>query len=274
MNVQIAEYPPVDVLRPYVQRFWTGRFLAREVNPLAQRVPPTGFIELIIHLSDHHCHLSGSAGWGRSPDSLLIGLQRGCYEVRFTQEVEVFAIRFKPAGFCGLFNMPVRELVDTHADLMAVLDARFRDMTAHLRDAPDGPGQVRVAERFLIGIADSSEITYVHRATELIRRVRGRMRVADLADRVCISRRQLERAFKRSLGLSPKQYMRIARLGLAQELLQGGRHHGLADVAHRAGYADQSHFSREFKDLVGDQPTRFLADQDAYAAVAAESSHV
>lgn len=43
------------------------------------------------------------------------------------------------------------------------------------------------------------------------------------------------------------------------------RYHSLADLAYQAGYTDQSHFNREFKLLVGEQPSRFLAEQDAYA---------
>lgn len=267
MNIQVEEYRPADALRPYVQRFWTGRFSPLQAHSLTQRIPPHGFLDVIIHLTDHHCDLVGSAGWNQSPDYMLIGVQRVAYEVRFTRAVEVFAIRFKPAGFCSLFGVPVGELVDAHEDLVAVLDARFRDFAGRLREAPDVVERLRTAERYLLEAAADPEFTYLNRATELIRTSAGKLRVADVADRVHISRRQLERAFQRALGLSPKQYMRIARLNLVQALLRSGTHHGLADVAHRAGYADQAHFSREFKRLVGECPTRFLSEQDAYAVL-------
>ena len=97
------------------------------------------------------------------------------------------------------------------------------------------------------------------------------MRVADVADQLCISRRQLERAFKSKLGLSPKQYTRISRLSFAQQLLQQGSFHSLADVAYQAGYADQSHFNRDFKLLVGEQPSRFLEEQGSYVVSAMDA---
>ena len=265
MDVQLQEFRPVQALRPYVQRFWTGCFNARGGDRLAQRVVPNGFVEVIVHLTDLHCDLPVASGWRQSPDDILIGLQNGPYEVRFADRVEVFAIRFKPAGFCSLFGVPLGELADTHEDLTAVVGRRFRELAARLRDARDVAGRLRVAERVLTEAAACRETTYLDRAAEWIGASGGRLPVAALADHLGISRRQLERAFKRQLGLSPKQYMRIARLNVVHGLLQDGRHRGLADVAYRAGYADQSHFNRDFKQFVGDSPSRYLADQALYA---------
>ena len=247
MGAHIQEYRPSDDLRPYVQRFWTGCFDGSHAHGLALRVVPNGFLEFILHLTDHHCDLHGAAGWGPSPDHTLIGVQSETYEVRFTRAVEVFAIRLKPAGFCTLFGVPVSELLNTHEDLVAVLGTRFRAFAVRLRDAPGTPARIRAAE--------------------LIRASGGTLRVADVADRVYISTRQLERAFKTTIGLSPKQYMRIARLNRVQKLLREGQHRGLADVAYQAGYADQSHFTRDFKLLVGKPPVRFLSEQEAYVEV-------
>lgn len=270
MGAHIQEYRPSDDLHPYVQHFWTGRFDGSRAHGLALRVVPSGFLELIVHLTDHHCDLHGSAGWRQSPDYTLIGVQSTAYEVRFTRAVEVFALRFKPAGFCTLFGFPVSELLNTHEDLVAVLGARFRAFAVRLRDALDTPARIRVAEQYLLQAVGRRDLAYVNRAAELIRASGGTLRVDDLADRVYISPRQLERAFKQTIGLSPKQYMRIARLNRVQELLRAGRHRGLADVAYQAGYVDQSHFNRDFKLLVGQPPLRFLDEWDTQVDVEAD----
>lgn len=249
-----------------MERFWTGRFRPRGTDRLAQRVVPSGFVEVIVHLTDDRCHLPALAAWRPSPESTLIGLQHEPYEVRFDREVEVFAICFSPAGFCSLFGVPLSGVVGTHDDLAAVLGPRFQAFAARLRGAVDVAERLRLAEGYFSEAAGGrSDVTYLHRAERMIRASGGTLRVADVADRLSVSPRQLERAFKDALGLSPKQYMRIARLNLVQGLLEEGRYQTLAEVAYRAGYADQAHFNRDFKGLVGDAPSLYLAEADAYA---------
>jgi AraC family transcriptional regulator len=63
--------------------------------------------------------------------------------------------------------------------------------------------------------------------------------------------------FKRATGLPPHQYVIARRVERAKQLLQGGTDLSLAEVALRAGFSDQSQFSRHFKRLVGVTPGQF-----------------
>jgi AraC family transcriptional regulator len=65
------------------------------------------------------------------------------------------------------------------------------------------------------------------------------------------------RQFKAATGLPPHQYVILRRVERAQQLLQGGDDLSLAEVAARAGFTDQSQFSRQFKRLVGVTPGQF-----------------
>lgn len=69
----------------------------------------------------------------------------------------------------------------------------------------------------------------------------------------------LARVFRHHLGLSPGEYARRCRIERATDLLLRGSE-SLADVAAAAGYADQSHFSREFARETGMSPRRFRAE--------------
>ena len=65
-------------------------------------------------------------------------------------------------------------------------------------------------------------------------------------------------AFREATGLSPLRWQMDARVRRAQRLMLDNREHSLAFVAMRSGFADQSHFSRAFLDIVGVTPTAWL----------------
>jgi len=79
--------------------------------------------------------------------------------------------------------------------------------------------------------------------------------VAELASAAAWSPRQLEREFRRRVGLTPKSLARILRF---QNVL---RWRGIrpewpwADLAAHAGYADQAHLVRDFRAFAGTTPT-------------------
>lgn len=67
---------------------------------------------------------------------------------------------------------------------------------------------------------------------------------------------QLSRDFRALLGTSPYRYLQHRRVDLAKRLLREGA--TLAEAAHGAGFADQSHFGRTFRKAVGLTPKQWL----------------
>jgi AraC family transcriptional regulator len=65
------------------------------------------------------------------------------------------------------------------------------------------------------------------------------------------------RQFKAATGLPPHQYVLTRRVERAQHLLRANGELGLAEIALRVGFTDQSHFSFHFKRIVGVTPGRF-----------------
>jgi len=66
------------------------------------------------------------------------------------------------------------------------------------------------------------------------------------------------RIFARSVGVTPHQYVVRLRLRRAVELVRDGRS-GLAEIAMRTGFADQSHLSRWIRRVYGVSPTQLVA---------------
>jgi AraC family transcriptional regulator len=78
-----------------------------------------------------------------------------------------------------------------------------------------------------------------------------------MAALVGLSPYHFARQFKVATGLPPHQFLIARRVERAKQFLQAGTDVSLAEVALRAGFSDQSQFSRHFKRLVGVTPGRF-----------------
>ncbi|MCC6002608.1 MAG: GlxA family transcriptional regulator [Pararhodobacter sp.] len=79
--------------------------------------------------------------------------------------------------------------------------------------------------------------------------------VPDLARRLQISQRQIERDFRTVYGMSPSQFYRQLRLNLAHRLLQQ-TNLSVTEVAVSAGFGSAEHFSRAYSAEFGIPPSR------------------
>ncbi|MDQ8203575.1 AraC family transcriptional regulator [Pelagicoccus sp. SDUM812003] len=102
----------------------------------------------------------------------------------------------------------------------------------------------------------NSDTIWIRRATDRIIGSRGTMRIEDLADALGVSRRFLELVFKRSLGISPKAFSKITRLGALANRIRAieGNWSG---VASDFGFSDQAHMNRDVSNMTGYTPRRF-----------------
>lgn len=105
-------------------------------------------------------------------------------------------------------------------------------------------------------IGQMAEIPLGSVIATMIRRLGEKMTSGEMARAAGTSVRGLERAFGRDYGLSPRQYLRRLRMQTACQLLVSTRS-PLAQVADRCGFADQSHFNRDFKRMTGMTPRSY-----------------
>ncbi|HTC53923.1 MAG TPA: AraC family transcriptional regulator [Steroidobacteraceae bacterium] len=83
-----------------------------------------------------------------------------------------------------------------------------------------------------------------------------KMEISQLANVVALTRSHFSRAFKHSVGLSPRDYVLVRRVERAKVMISGTRE-PLAEVALACGFADQAHLNRRFRDIVGISPGRW-----------------
>jgi AraC-like DNA-binding protein len=140
------------------------------------------------------------------------------------------------------------------------------ELGERLAGAPNNGSRHVLAQRLLASrLCDdhgaSPEVAY---ALARLRATLGAIRVEALATEVGWSRRHFAARCSDELGLPPKALARLIRVEHAARRVRAGE--PLADVAYGSGYADQPHFNREFRELVGCAPGQFPFVQDTLAA--------
>jgi AraC family transcriptional regulator len=106
-------------------------------------------------------------------------------------------------------------------------------------------------------IGENAAPVWLGRAQEYVHQHRfDRLTVSDIAKVADVHPAHLARAFRRQLGSSVAGYVRRLRLEWAAEQLATNTL-SLCDIALRAGFADQSHFTRLFKRHTGITPGEY-----------------
>lgn len=156
--------------------------------------------------------------------------------------------------------------------------------------APETPGQVEalfgpLPDKTALAVEPSDELDrWLGRflparrpASEMLARAIERVdadptatEVGDLAVAVGVSASTLYRAFRHGVGVSPKQYVQVMRYrAFTDELLSASGGAPTALLAALAGYADQSHASRDFTRFTGMTSTVFRETYDGIARLMA-----
>jgi AraC-like DNA-binding protein len=101
--------------------------------------------------------------------------------------------------------------------------------------------------------------------TEALHQIESRngvISIADLAQELGMSDRQFHRQFLRVVGMPPKTFAVCQRILTALKLRTETPDMPISDVAYSAGFADQSHLTRMFKQYMRTTPAKVEIDSD------------
>lgn len=86
-----------------------------------------------------------------------------------------------------------------------------------------------------------------------------RLKIDELARKFGWNARMIHRQFLGACGYGPKHFQRIMRIQRAIRVLHVEAPAGASDLAIAAGYADQAHMNRDFREITGFTPGRYFA---------------
>lgn len=255
----LIEAQPAPDLADVVDCYWEGW---GDIPPLVEKIMPRTCIELMFNLKGRHrvLEMDGKRLETRHDNGWLSGLQRRYLLIETIDGSHFVSARLKPWGAWRLLREPMKTVSrqvplvdDLWGDGIALLTerlagasnpfARFDLLENDLRQRVD---QRARPDRGLV------------EATRRLRRSLGRLRIETLCREIGTSRATLGRKFGEQVGLAPKTYARVVRIGALMERLADGAADDWAMVAEDFGYHDQAHLIHDFQEFCGATPAEYL----------------
>jgi AraC-like DNA-binding protein len=235
-------FEPSEKLRAFVEHYWA---ITWEQQPaITRETVPHPCVHLVLEPGRSELH--------------------GVHLKRFTRVIEdsgrVLGVKFRPGGFRAFVDESVARFTGKVVHPATVFGASIDSLEAAATACARARDAFEHMDRFLIAFAPiaTGELMSVSAIVQAIVSDRSITRVEMLVPRFGMGLRQLQRTFRAYVGVSPKWVIQRYRLIEAAEQVRN--QNGSVDFAGLAldlGYADQAHFIRDFKKLVGKSPAEY-----------------
>ncbi len=256
------ELSPSEQFRGFIRCFWVLKH-GSEAKNTRELILPDGCPEIVFNLAApfrrHHDNLIEL-----QPKAIVVGQFKQHVTVEPTDAVDLFGIRFEPAGIYPLLRQSANDLTNKIERVDAVLGNLGIEVEARINEAVSTKMRIAIFESAVFkSFEDSKSGNLAKLATRIILKNNGQIRIKELAKTLNTSWKTLERHFNSEVGITPKLFCRITRLQRIVKTLNCDQKPMWADIAYSYGYSDQAHFIREFREFAGVSPQTFINQQTA-----------
>lgn len=244
-QVTYAEFLPDVRLQPYIYCYWQLKTTEQLSEPFLYRVVADGCIDIYFELNDPADH------W-------VMGFCRKYTEFPLENQFHYVGVRFLPTMFPQLFGVNAAEISNRYEKLDVIAPDAAKFIVNRFHAGLDTTAMAKLFDEYFLSVLSAArfdEDTRLYEAIGIILQQYGVLNVAkDL--NTGISARQLRRLFEFYIGDTPKTFSKVVRFQhilRAKPSTQSLRNNKLF---FDAGYYDQAHFIKEFRNFYGVTPSR------------------
>ena len=192
------------------------------------------------------------------PNAMVTGLKKSVRNYTYSAHTGNLLVIFRESGIRAFSKVPAHELFNTSI----TSDNLFPNTTLNsilecLSDATSHEKRINIIEAFLLNMLRFNKPDLlVNEAIHNIKKQNGIIVIKDLAKSLYISHDSFEKRFRASVGTTPKQFASIVRMN--HLVKNHSTYDSLTAASYDAGYYDQSHFIKDFRQFTGQTPTVFF----------------
>lgn len=237
---------PCRELSPYIHFYWELK--GEQVAPQWERVFPDGDAGIVMNLGDA-CLTDNAALVMEFGKTYVVGAMTSFKDTFVANDTHLIGVCLKPATFANFYNYASPNELANHT--VEFEKAKSFKIDKVLENPCSYFNQFYTERLKTKAKPLQPIIDHIHLA-------KGKISIQELSKAHFTTVRQLERHFKKLIGLSPKEYANIIRFQHALGLIKtADQTTNLSTIAFECGYYDHSHLSNEIKRNTGLPPSSF-----------------
>lgn len=241
---------PRKELQPYVRYYW----MLKSNEPFSVLTFPIGCPQIIFHRKTPLFIPELNRSQGQLTISGQVNFPA---HIKSDGNLEMVVVVFYPHTIGMFIDTPPSAIFNQEISGYDIGNRMLNETAAKIFDSPEANTAIEILENWLLEkIKPTLNSRRMSSSINLLMRYPA-ISISSLAENACLSRKQYERIFREQVGMNPKEYARVVRFQRSLWLLQCGSNN-FAGISADCGYADQSHFIREFKVMSGHTPKSLL----------------
>ncbi|WP_353496318.1 helix-turn-helix domain-containing protein [Vibrio sp. CB1-14] len=186
---------------------------------------------------------------------LISGFQENAFDLNLSKPGQYFGIRFHPGGLQCFFDIASNLISSKIMDAVLVFnDGEKLDFHNQLYQYPDFNTRIKFCDEWLLQKLKPSQSSKFDSILLEIYKTCGNIAVGELADKVGLSSRHLNRIVQSYTGLSTKSFIQIIRIQFACKIAWR-EDSSNSELALDLGYFDQSHLLNDYRKRIRTNPT-------------------
>lgn len=202
------------------------------------------------------------------PLSFFYGQPTKYKDLTTTGRFSLLAVVFQPYFFNLLFSVAAKDIkneIISASDILKDQLLPFQESLYHNENPQSIIAALNAYFMKLISAKKNPE-PWLIKTQQYMLQNRGGLSLKELEHFTGYSERHIERKFEDHIGISPKKYSTIIRLHHFLSLMKNNPDQkSITHLSYEAGYSDQSHLIREFKNTIGLTPGQYLKTENKLA---------
>lgn len=244
MEKTYTEYLPAKHLRKYVDAYWSS--CSEVTKPIQLPVMPDGCSDIIFYRKN-------SDSISKMSDTFVTGIMDVAYWVEMSGYVSLFAIRFNPGVLSYLLKTEMFKLKNKNQ----LLKENNPEIYEKFLFDPEDQAQKIINDFNKVLTVLLTPDIFNDNLLEVIAYLNSHLdlSIKQLSEMFNYTPKALERAFNKRIGMPAKKFASIMRFFKTHKAMSKEGLSHLIKISLDSGYYDQAHFNREYKKLVGYNPS-------------------